>query len=65
MMLHNSFYQKLSVTFIYFYIDNEDDEILTCTKRDLPLHRGFSQTPCHPEKTSGPKKGESAFLQRF
>lgn len=29
------------------------------------LQRGFSQISCHPEKTSGSKKRQSASLQRF
>lgn len=60
--LHNSLYQKLSITFICFC--NEDDQIII-HKIDFVLHRGFSQTPCHSENTSRPKKRESDSLQRF
>ena len=28
--MHNSLYQKLTLTFICFYVDNEDDQILSC-----------------------------------
>lgn len=35
------------------------------TKYDLLLHREFSQTPCHPEKTSGPKKENLLSYEHF